>query len=145
MPLTRTQKDKIYENILSDILEQDADSLLRKALKHEGYTDYLGMVLMSDNDIETITYVDDKTKQTVPLMKAFCALLKLLTESYYEYREDIGDPIDIFSMPPWKSIGSLLTILLKPPVNGRLDFSRPKSCHSPLFSPLSSHILSFHH
>ena len=76
-----------------------------KALKHEGYTNYHAMILMSDNDIETIAYYDDKTKQTVPLMKGFRALLQLL-ERYYKHREDIGDPIDIFEVTSWKSITS---------------------------------------
>ena len=79
MPLTRAQHDEIYEeHILWVILKQSADSLLRKAIKDQGHIDFMDVVLMDDDYINALAYVDDKTKQFVPLMNGLRGQIRLI-------------------------------------------------------------------
>ena len=58
MPLTRAQNDQIYVHILTEILQQNEGGLLDTALRANDLMTPLGIITLTDNAIESITYDD---------------------------------------------------------------------------------------
>ena len=58
-PLTRAQRERIYNHIIVEILNEARDGPIDRALIHDGINTAQGMITLQDNTIEVLTYTDD--------------------------------------------------------------------------------------
>ena len=66
MPLTKSKAIEAFQHILSNVLKVPEKGPLSKALESAGYEDIWGLATLSNADIESLTYWDNKEKN-IPL------------------------------------------------------------------------------
>ena len=102
MPTTTCgASSKAYEHVLKKVFELDHESSLHLALAANEYTsDFLFIINMSDQEIDTLTYVDDKNKVR-PMSALHKTYLKSLV-AFYTHHE--GGQHGLSIAPDWSNV-----------------------------------------
>ena len=91
MPLTKSKAIEAFKHVLCNVFKVPEQGPLLKALESAGYGDIWGLATLSNADIESLTYWDNK-KKNIPLGTTHKCLLCIFCH-YCDHRNCIGAPI----------------------------------------------------
>jgi len=77
MPLTRAKVIEAFNHILSNFLKVSKDGPMSQALEKAGYDDIWGLVALSDEDIDSLTFNLSNKEKNIPLGEAHQSLLHI--------------------------------------------------------------------
>ena len=81
-----------FDHVMDDVLEQDDDSPLKKALIKEGFVSMASIQMMDTDTIKALTYDKSTTEKDVDVPLFYKSLLIAIIE-YIVHRETTGNPI----------------------------------------------------
>jgi len=93
MVLSRAQRATIMEYILENVLDQDPDSALRRALSHSRILSPHDICAEDDNQLDGYRFPADVVRVTDLLPRGNIVLQKLF-KKYVAYQAAIGQPFD---------------------------------------------------
>ena len=122
MPLTQTKDMEAFNHLLNVVFRVPTDGPLYKALMKSGDTDIRDILLLSETDIDSLTYDRSDTEIDIPLPRLDKALIHIF-KHYILHHSSIGSPIgdDWLSITPEDLASIKLVLIIQQP----LPFNQP--------------------